>query len=47
MITVGLAYGGQGYWDYKQSYGECSYMKYNKEVKGFIKANTLAFNTEK
>ena len=40
-MSVGFAYAGQGYWDCTQSYGQCTYMKYDKEAKDFTKARHL------
>jgi len=41
MITAGFSYAGEGYWDCTQSYGQCTYMKYDKDSKNFEKASHL------
>jgi len=41
LMSVGFAYAGQGYWDCTQSYGQCTYMKYDKKEKAFERAEFL------
>jgi len=44
MMTVGLAYAGQGYWDCTKAHGKCTYMKYDKNLKHFREAKTFPQN---
>jgi len=41
MLTFGFAHAGVGYWDCTKSYGQCVYMKYDKDAKDFKKASYL------
>lgn len=44
MITFGFAQAGQGYWDCTKSYGQCTYMKYDKKDKTFVQAHYVPKN---
>ena len=41
IITFGFAQASAGYWNCTKSYGQCTYMKYDKENKNFTRANYL------
>lgn len=41
LVSTGFVYAGQGYWDCTKSYGQCTYMKYDKDTKNFYKARHL------